>query len=69
MWPSLVITSPSLNLISIGIRQYFISGGDYGFNWSNIMAASAIVVMPMLFLFLLCQRIILSGFSDNGVKE
>ncbi|MBI0439639.1 carbohydrate ABC transporter permease [Dickeya dianthicola] len=69
MWPSLVITSPSLNLISIGIRQYFISGGDYGFNWSNIMAASAIVVMPMLFLFLLCQRMILSGFSDNGVKE
>ncbi|WP_422136425.1 carbohydrate ABC transporter permease [Endozoicomonas sp. ALD040] len=69
MWPSLVITSQELNLIATGIRQYFIAEGNYGLNWSQIMAASTIAVLPLLILFVVCQKTILSGIADNGVKE
>ncbi|NOJ21486.1 carbohydrate ABC transporter permease [Vibrio coralliilyticus] len=69
MWPSLVITSQELNLIATGIRHYFIAEGNYGLNWSQIMAASTIAVLPLLILFVLCQKTILSGIADNGVKE
>ncbi|SON49659.1 carbohydrate ABC transporter permease [Vibrio tapetis] len=69
MWPSLVITSSDLNLIATGIRQYFIAEGNYGLNWSQIMAASTIAVLPLLILFVICQKTILSGIADNGVKE
>ncbi|CCN97781.1 carbohydrate ABC transporter permease [Vibrio nigripulchritudo] len=69
MWPSLVITSHELNLIATGIRHYFIAEGNYGLNWSHIMAASTIAVLPLLMLFVLCQKTILSGIADNGVKE
>ncbi|USD34761.1 MULTISPECIES: carbohydrate ABC transporter permease [Vibrio] len=69
MWPSLVITSQDLNLIATGIRHYFIAEGNYGLNWSQIMAASTIAVLPLLILFVLCQKTILSGIADNGVKE
>ncbi|WP_257292167.1 carbohydrate ABC transporter permease [Endozoicomonas sp. ONNA1] len=69
MWPSLVITSQELNLIATGIRHYFIAEGNYGLNWSQIMAASTIAVLPLLILFVVCQKTILSGIADNGVKE
>ncbi|MGF1786750.1 carbohydrate ABC transporter permease [Photobacterium swingsii] len=70
MWPSLVITSQELNLIATGIRQFFIAEGNYGLNWSQIMAASTIAVLPLLVLFILCQKTILTGITnDNGVKE
>ena len=69
MWPSLVITTQELNLIATGIRHYFIAEGNYGLNWSQIMAASTIAVMPLLILFVICQKTILSGIADNGVKE
>ena len=69
MWPSLVITSQDLSLIATGIRQYFIAEGNYGLNWSQIMAASTIAVLPLLVLFIICQKTILSGIADNGVKE
>ncbi|WP_415721979.1 carbohydrate ABC transporter permease [Photobacterium ganghwense] len=69
MWPSLVITSQELHLIATGIRQFFIAEGNYGLNWSQIMAASTIAVLPLLILFMICQKTILSGIADNGVKE
>ncbi|MGF1870572.1 carbohydrate ABC transporter permease [Photobacterium indicum] len=69
MWPSLVITTQELNLIATGIRQFFIAEGNYGLNWSEIMAASTIAVLPLLILFVVCQKTILSGIADNGVKE
>ncbi|PSW16692.1 ABC transporter permease [Photobacterium rosenbergii] len=69
MWPSLVITTQELHLIATGIRQFFIAEGNYGLNWSQIMAASTIAVVPLLVLFMICQKTILSGIADNGVKE
>lgn len=69
MWPSLVITTQELNLISTGIRQFFIAEGNYGLNWSQVMAASTIAVLPLLILFITCQKQIVSGIADNGVKE
>lgn len=69
MWPSLVITSSERNLIAVGIRQFFIAEGNYGLNWSHVMAASAIAVLPLLVLFIVSQKTILSGIADNGVKE
>ncbi|WP_208380112.1 carbohydrate ABC transporter permease [Psychromonas algarum] len=69
MWPSLLITSQDLNLIATGIRQFFIAEGNYGLNWSQIMAASSIAVLPLLTLFIIFQKTILSGIADNGVKE
>ncbi|MCZ8488803.1 ABC transporter permease subunit [Vibrio lentus] len=50
-------------------RHYFIAEGNYGLNWSQIMAASTIAVLPLLILFVICQKTILSGIADNGVKE
>ncbi|CAH2212157.1 carbohydrate ABC transporter permease [Tepidibacter aestuarii] len=68
LWPSLIIKNPELNLISMGLRQFFIQEGAYGTEWPVVMAASTFTVLPLLILFLVAQKWFMNGFSDTGVK-
>jgi multiple sugar transport system permease protein len=68
MWPSLIIKNPKLNLAAMGLRQFFIQEGAYGIKWPQVMAASTITVAPLLLLFLICQKSLINGISDSGVK-
>nr|WP_244834579.1 carbohydrate ABC transporter permease [Clostridium sp. BJN0001] len=69
MYPSLILKSPKKFLISAGLRQFFIEGGAYGINWPEIMAASTITVLPLLILFVICQKWFMKGvMGDAGVK-
>ncbi len=68
LWPLLIIRSERLYLITIGLRQFFIEQGAYGVNWPLIMAASTIVVTPLLILFFITQKWFIKGVGDTGVK-
>lgn len=68
LWPSLIIKDPDKNLISIGLRQFFIQEGAYGIKWPLVMAASAFTVLPLLILFFMAQRWFVNGIADTGVK-
>ena len=44
--------------------------GYYGLKWGTIMAACCVIVFPLLLLFLIGQRWILNGITnDAAVKE
>ncbi|MFC4099304.1 carbohydrate ABC transporter permease [Paenibacillus xanthanilyticus] len=62
-WPSLITKSPELQLVSAGLRSFFVEGGAYGLKWPLIMAASAFTIAPLLLLFLLTQRTIMNSFN------
>ncbi len=69
LWPLLIIRSRRLYLITIGLRQFFIEQGAYGVNWPLIMAASTLVVMPLLILFFITQKWFVKGVGGStGVK-
>lgn len=69
MWPSLITNDPSRYLVSQGLRAFFIEGGAYGTNWGLVMAASAIVVVPLLALFALTEKWFVNGIGgETGVK-
>jgi multiple sugar transport system permease protein len=68
LWPTLITTSESKYLITTGLRQFFIQEGAYGIQWPLIMAASAFAVLPLLILFVLVQKWIISGINDQGLK-
>jgi ABC-type glycerol-3-phosphate transport system permease component len=42
--------------------------GEFSVDWGSIMAASAIVAMPVLAIFLLCNRYFVKGLSEGAVK-
>lgn len=68
LWPTLITTSESKFLITTGLRQFFIQEGAYGMQWPLIMAASAFAVLPLLIVFVLVQKWIISGINDQGLK-
>jgi len=68
LWPLMIIRSREMYLITIGLRQFFIEQGAYGVNWPLIMAASTIVVTPLLLLFFIAQKWFIRGVGDTGIK-
>lgn len=68
LWPSLIIKDEKYSLITMGLRQFFITEGAYGMQWPLIMAASTFAVLPLLILFIIAQRWFVKGISDSGVK-
>lgn len=69
MWPSLITNDENKYMVSQGIRSFFIEGGAYGTKWQLVMAASAVVVIPLLILFAFTQKWFISGIGkDTGMK-
>ena len=68
-WPKMIITTDKARTISLGIadiRMSFLS--MEALNMNQIMAASCIAALPILLLFLVFQRYILTGFSKAAMK-
>ncbi|MFR2849166.1 MAG: carbohydrate ABC transporter permease, partial [Hungatella hathewayi] len=42
--------------------------GEFAVDWGATMAAAALVALPVLALFLLCNRYFVQGLSDGAVK-
>lgn len=62
-WPMLITKSQHLQLVSAGLRSFFVEGGAYGLKWPLIMAASAFTIAPLLILFGLTQKTIMKSFN------
>lgn len=70
LWPSLLLRNKEKYFVSMGLQAFFSSEGAYGLKWGAIMAACCVIVFPLLLLFLIGQRWILNGITnDAAVKE
>ena len=69
MWPSLITNDADKYMVSQGLRSFFIEGGAYGTEWALVMAASAVIVLPLLVLFAFAQKWFINGIGgDTGMK-
>lgn len=69
MWPSIMLKSQEKYLVSQGLRQFFIQDGAYGMNWSQIMLASTVVIIPVILIFIIGQKSFITGImQDSGIK-
>jgi multiple sugar transport system permease protein/raffinose/stachyose/melibiose transport system permease protein len=59
------INSDSLRTLSVGLNTLL---GLYYFDYGLLTAASIIMIIPVLILFLCIQRMIVSGLSAGAVK-
>jgi multiple sugar transport system permease protein len=70
LWPSLLLRDKTKFLISMGLQSFFTGEGAYGLKWGTIMAACCFTVFPLLILFLIGERWISNGITnDAAVKE
>lgn len=60
------INSQKKFTLPIALTSYI---GQYGTQWGNLMAASLLVTLPVLFLFFGVQRLMVKGLTAGAVKE
>ncbi len=65
MGPLIYLNSENLKTIQVGIRMFI---AQYSSEYSLIMAASLISLIPVLIIFLALQRFFVEGVASSGVK-
>ncbi|MDY2914211.1 MAG: carbohydrate ABC transporter permease [Candidatus Enteromonas sp.] len=68
VWPRLIASGKdNLYLITVGLRETFSSATDVDAQGIQ-MAATVIVTVPLLFVFIFCRKYIMKGVSRAGIK-
>lgn len=66
LWPLLAISSPQLQVVSVGLTQFT---SQYGItDWGPRMAAYTLATVPLLLLFSFGMRYYVQGLTSGAVK-
>lgn len=65
LWPLLVTNSQEMRVLSTGLIRFQTEAGT---SYELIMAASCILVVPIILVFLFLRKYVLEGVAFNGVK-
>lgn len=70
LWPTLILNSEEKMLISMGVNRFYTMQGSFASKWPLIMAATAISIIPMIIIYVVFQKYLLSGInkSNEGLK-
>lgn len=65
LWPLLVTSDVSSRTLPIGLMQFTT---DAGTQFNLLMAASTMIIIPMVLLFILSRKYIVSGLTSGAIK-
>lgn len=65
LWPLTIISDPKLWVVQVAIASF---QGQYTASWNYTMAASTVVALPTLALFVVFQRQIMESVKTSGLK-
>jgi multiple sugar transport system permease protein/raffinose/stachyose/melibiose transport system permease protein len=65
LWPFLVIQSPSLQTLVVGLVSF---QGRFYTNWGPLMAGYVIASLPLLILFSMGMRVFMQGITQRGLR-
>lgn len=68
LWPNVIINSSSKQSLPIGLALLTKISGDAGPQWAYACAATLVVLVPLMILFLIFQKQFISSFISSGVK-
>ena len=66
-WPLIVTDTPKARTLTIGLG-IFAQSAEGGAEWTLLMAATLIVVAPIIVLFFIFQKRFVSSFMQSGLK-
>lgn len=66
-WPLIMTNSDVMRTLPIGVVAMR-AGPEGGTNWHYMMAATVLVLLPLLVLFMFTQRYFVEGISRTGLK-
>lgn len=65
LWPLIVTNSETKRVLSIGLVRFQTEAGT---QYELLMAASAILVLPIVILYLILRNYVISGVTRSGIK-
>lgn len=65
MWPLIVVNTQTKYTLPVGLAYF---QGVHGTDWSLLMAASMMMILPILIVFLFNQRFFVEGIKLTGIK-
>ena len=65
MGPLIYLNESRLYTISLGLQQY---SWEHGTEWAYLMAASTVVTLPVIIVFLFTQHMFIEGITLTGIK-
>ncbi len=65
LWPLLVTNSDEMRVLSNGLIRFQTEAGS---SYELIMAASGILVMPIIIIYLFLRKYIIEGVTQSGIK-
>lgn len=68
LWPLIVINSPDKRSLPLGLALLTKSSGDAGPQWAAVTAATVLIMLPLLILFLVFQKQFIKSFLTSGMK-
>lgn len=68
-WPKMVTQSEASRTIAVGVQRLKETyAGQYVSNFNEIMAGAVMAIIPIVFLFLILQKYIMTGMSKAAMK-
>jgi multiple sugar transport system permease protein len=64
LWPLIITSSNRFKTLPLGIYMF---NGQYGTDWSGLMSAAAIAIIPSFIIFLLFQKYLVEGIALTGM--
>ncbi|MCI3922810.1 carbohydrate ABC transporter permease [Paenibacillus sp. TRM 82003] len=65
LWPLIVTNSEEMRTLPVGLTAFTYEAGTV---FELFMAASTVIILPMVLLYLFLQRYIIEGISRSGLK-
>ncbi|NYH54218.1 multiple sugar transport system permease protein [Nocardiopsis arvandica] len=65
LWPFIVINDPEMMTLPVGLGTVL---GQYGIQYAQVMASAVLGALPLLVVYLLFQRHIVTGVAGAGIK-
>lgn len=66
MWPMIVTSNPMMRTVQTGLR--YIIDPERGIEWALVMAASTVIIMPVMIIFVFLQKYFIQGITKSGLK-
>lgn len=65
MWPLVVTNSEKMRTLPIVLSKF---SSEVGMDYHLLMAASTIIILPMIIIFIFLSKYIINGVSKSGIK-
>lgn len=65
LWPLLVTSSTDMRVLQLGLTAFQTEGGTYV---NLLMAATVLAVLPIIALFIITQKFVISGIGEGAIK-